>query len=253
MRSLTAQHLTDELGCSQMNCRIIYFISKCHFPSTNLWPQHWMDRYILLLGNLVSFCGEAADVFCVSMVNLPRCTQDNNEGSQRPAEWRRHVWAIVALGGVTQHDVCPDNPSLLPPAPPPSSWEFWDRQRLGLLAKGMTHGMTKLLCLSVRLGLYPTDIFWLRLIQAPEKPRIRVRNICLFFHFLSLYFCLVQKNERGKKKLISNPYPVFFLFFSWFWNIIASAKKKKSLLLHCSGVFSTSVPASPRSPNLIGD
>lgn len=48
--------------------------------------------------------------------------------------------------------------------------------KIGLASKGMTHGMTKLLCVSVRLGLYPTDICWLRLIQAPEKPGIRVRH-----------------------------------------------------------------------------
>lgn len=47
---------------------------------------------------------------------------------------------------------------------------------IGLASKGMTHGMTKLLCASVRPGLYPTDICWLRLIQAPEKPGIRVRH-----------------------------------------------------------------------------
>lgn len=65
-----------------------------------------MDRHILLLGNLVSFCGEAADVFCISMVNLPPCTQDNNKGSQRPAELRAHILnrAIVHLAEL--HNMC---------------------------------------------------------------------------------------------------------------------------------------------------
>lgn len=47
---------------------------------------------------------------------------------------------------------------------------FGERRRLGLASDGMTHRMTKLLCVSVRLALYPADICWLRLIQAPEKP-----------------------------------------------------------------------------------
>lgn len=63
--------------------------------------------------------------------------------------------------------------------------------KIGLASKGMTHGMTKLLCLSVRLGLYPTDICWLRLIQALEKPGIRVRHRWLF----PLQFCLEQDSS----------------------------------------------------------
>lgn len=194
-----------------------------------------MDRHILLLGNLVSFCREAPDVFCISMVNLPRCTQDN-KGSQRPAELRAHILSSLSyctLGGVTQHDVHPGNPCR----------GFWDWQRLGLLAKGMTHGMTKLLCMSVRLGLYPTDICWLRLIQAPEKPGIRVRNRWPFFS-PSLPFVILSCT----KKNISNPHPVFYRL----WNIIASAKIQ-GLFSHCSSVFSTNAPTSPCWPNLIGD
>lgn len=150
-----------------------------------------MVRHILLLGNLMSFCGEAADVFCISMVNLPRCTQDNNKGSQRPAELRVHILnslSYCTLGGVTQHDVHPDTPCR----------GFWDWQRLGLLAKGMTHGMTKLLCMSVRLGLYPTDICWLRLIQTPEKPGIRVRNRWPFFPLPPLCNSVLHKKKYFK-------------------------------------------------------
>lgn len=94
--------------------------------------------------------------------------------------------------------------------PPPSSRGFWDRQRLGLLAKGWhTEWQNSCVCLSVRLGLYPTDICWLRLIQAPEKPGIRVRHRWFF----PSQFCLVQdsegKREREREKLFPNPHPVF--------------------------------------------
>lgn len=106
-------------------------------------------------------------------------------------------------------------PPLPPPAPQPSSWEFGDWQRLGLLAKGMTHRMTKLLCLSVRLGLYPTDICWLRLIQAPEKPGIRVRNTWLFFPSLPfvILFLAKKKNrteEEGEEKTDFKSLSCFF-------------------------------------------
>lgn len=97
-----------------------------------------------------------------------------------------NVSATVALGGVTQPDVHPENVSF-----PPSSRGFLRPAKIGFASKGMTHGMTKLLCLSVRLGLYPTDICWLRLIQALEKPGIRVRHRWLF----PLQFCLTQDSE----------------------------------------------------------
>lgn len=77
--------------------------------------------------------------------------------------------------------------------------------KIGLASKGMTHGMTKLLCLSVRLGLYPTDICWLRLIQALEKPGIRVRHRWLF----PVQFCLARDSEGEWKKLFPNLHPVF--------------------------------------------
>lgn len=53
--------------------------------------------------------------------------------------------AFVALGGVTQPDVHPENVSF----PPTSSRGFWDRQRLGLLAKGWhTEWQNSCVCLS---------------------------------------------------------------------------------------------------------
>lgn len=189
-----------------MNCRIIYFISKYHFPPRSLWPQ--IDRRVLLLGNLMSFCGEAVDVFCVSMVNLPRCTQDNNESSQRPAEWCGRVLNGLSYCGTWRSYTTWRSPweCFLPP---PSSRGFWDRQRLGLLAKRMTHGMTKLLCLSVRLGLYPTDICWLRLIQAPEKPGIRVRHRWLFF-FPFAILSHARFRTRGRKKNVFKSSSCFY-------------------------------------------
>lgn len=105
--------------------------------------------------------------------------------------------SIVALGGVAQPDVHPENVSF------PIISGLLRSAKIGLASKGMTHGMTKLLCLSVRLGLYPTDICWLRLIQALEKPGIRVRHRWLF----PLQFCLAQHSEGGGK--FENLHPVF--------------------------------------------
>lgn len=56
--------------------------------------------------------------------------------------------------------------------PPRTSFQgFLRPAKIGLASKGMTHEMTKLLCLSVRLGLYPTDICWLRLIPGSGESR----------------------------------------------------------------------------------
>lgn len=181
----------------------------------------------------MSFCGEAVDVFCVSMVNLPRCTQDNNESSLRPAEWCGRV-----LNGVSYCGTWRSYTTWRLPwecfLPPPSSRGFWDRQRLGLLAKGMTHGMTKLLCLSVRLGLYPTDICWLRLIQAPEKPGIRVRHRWLFFFLCNSVSHKIQ-NEGKEKKLFSNPHPVFT--DSLKYNCLYKNIRNQRVFSYCSGVL----------------
>lgn len=89
--------------------------------------------------------------------------------------------------------------------------------KIGLASKEMTHRMTKLLCLSVRLGLYPTDICWLRLIQALEKPGIRVRHRWLF----PLQFCVVEDSYGGKM------FPNFYLVFTDS-NIIASISVRET-------------------------
>lgn len=57
--------------------------SKPHYTPGNIQPR--TDRWIVW-SNLVSFCGERLDVFCVSMVTPPQSAQDNNESSRRPPE-----------------------------------------------------------------------------------------------------------------------------------------------------------------------
>lgn len=111
-------------------------------------------------------------MFCVSMVTSPQSAQDNNESSRRPPEQRASAafelpWHLEELHNLT---------FTLRMRPTPVISGLLRAAKIGLAGKGMTHGMTKLLCVSVRLGLYPTDICWLRLIQAPEKPGIRVRH-----------------------------------------------------------------------------
>lgn len=172
-------------------------ISKYHFTSSNPWPQ--TDQQIPYKSNSVSFCGEAVVCF-VSMVTPLPSTQDNNESSQRPPEYGTSS-AFELLWCLELHNL---TFSLrMPPTPIISG--FLRPATIGLASKGMTQGTTKLQCLSVRLGLYPTDICWLRLIQAPEKPGIRVRHRWLF----PSQFCLTLDSEREREK---NCFQILILF-----------------------------------------
>lgn len=101
--------------------------------------------------------------------------------------------------------------------------------KIGLASKGMTHRMTKLLCLSVRLGLYPTDICWLRLIQALEKPGIRVRHRWLF----PLQFCLAQDSEGGA--VFPNLHPVFT--DSLKYNCLYRSIRNQRVFAYCTSVL----------------
>lgn len=101
--------------------------------------------------------------------------------------------------------------------------------KIGLASKGMTHGMTKLLCLSVRLGLYPTDICWLRLIQALEKPGIRVRHRWLF----PVQFCLARDSEGEWK----NCFQIFILFLQTLkYNCLYKSTRKRRIFTYCNSV-----------------
>lgn len=135
-----------------------------------------------------------------------------------------NVSAIVALGGVTQPDVHPENVSF-----PPIISGLLRPAKIGLASKGMTHGMTKLLCLSVRLGLYPTDICWLRLIQALEKPGIRVRHRWLF----PVQFCLARDSEGEWK----NCFQIFILFLQTLkYNCLYKSTRKRRVFTYCNSV-----------------
>lgn len=129
--------------CSQMNCRIIYFISKYHFTSSNLWPQ--TDHWILLLSDLMSFVENC--LMCLVFPWRPRRTAHKTimkalKGHQNSARPQRLSYCGTWRSYTTWRS--PWECFL-----PPSSRGFWDRQRLGLLAKGWhTEWQNSCVCLS---------------------------------------------------------------------------------------------------------
>lgn len=135
------------------------------------------------------------------------------KGQPNGAGMSSTVWAIVVLGGVTQHDVHPDNPSLTPTCAPAIILGISRPATIGLASEGMTHGMTKLLSVCQAWSL--SD--WHLLAQAhPGSGEARdksQKHMALFPSPPPLYFFLVQKKCRKKEKKNSSKHLVLFVFF----------------------------------------